>query len=231
MPKNTTNGERTRKPREKPKPYNHQPKGPPKKDAPRTSGKVIKSHRRENLTLADWLTVLEFWDKHRWSMSQNAVVAHFKNKKDGSLTFTQGALSRAIARRAELEARKDMNPTALSSKRARVVTRPDVERALILWVRHLADSKAEIVTGPMLREKRARFEELLNVPDNQRLSGDGWVTSFCKTYKLKEQRRHGEAGSVDLQAVEAERKRLQALMKKYAPRDRFNFDETGLFPK
>jgi hypothetical protein len=164
-------------------------------------------------------------------MSQTAVVAHFKTKKDGSLTFTQGALSRAIAQRAELEARKDANPTALSSKRARVVTRPDVERALILWVRHLADSKGETVTGPMLREKCARFEELLNVPDNQHLLGDGWVVSFCKTYKLREQRRHGEAGSVDLQAVEAKRKCLQALMKKYAPRDRFNFDETGLFPK
>jgi hypothetical protein len=231
MPKDTTNGERTRKPRGKPKPYDRQPKEAPKKDKPRTSGRVIKPDRRENLTLADWLTVLEFWDKHKGTMSQTAVVNYFKSKKDGSLTFTQGALSRAIARHAELEARRDANPTALSSKRARVVTRPDVERALILWVRHMAESKGETVSGPMLREKRVRFEELLNVPDNQRLSGDGWVMSFCKTYKLKEQRRHGEAGSVDLQAVETERKRLQALMKKYAPRDRFNFDETGLFPK
>jgi hypothetical protein len=95
----------------------------------------------------------------------------------------------------------------------------------------LADSKGEIITGLMLQEKHARFEELLNVPDNQRLSGDGWVMSFCKTYKLKEQQRHGEAGSVDLQAVEAECKCLQALIKKYVPRDHFNFDETGLFPK
>jgi hypothetical protein len=51
----------------------------------------------------------------------------------------------------------------------------------------LADSKGEIITGLMLQEKHAHFEELLNVPDNQRLSGDGWVMSFCKTYKLKEQ--------------------------------------------
>jgi hypothetical protein len=51
----------------------------------------------------------------------------------------------------------------------------------------LADSKGEIIMGPMLREKCAHFEELLNVPDNQCLSGDGWVMFFCKTYKLKEQ--------------------------------------------
>jgi len=111
------------------------------------------------------------------------------------------------------------------------VTCPDVERALILWVRHLADLKGETVMGPMLQEKCVHFEELLNVPDNQCLSGDGWVMSFCKTYKLKEQRQHGEAGSVALQAVKAEHKHLQALMKKYAPQDHFNFDETGLFPK
>ena len=60
MPKDTTNGEHTHKPQEKPKPYNHQPKEAPKKDAPRTMGKVIKPGRRENLTLTDWLTVLEF---------------------------------------------------------------------------------------------------------------------------------------------------------------------------
>jgi hypothetical protein len=97
MPKDTTNCEHTRKPQEKPKPYNCQPREAPKKDAPRTSGKVIKPDRQENLTLADWLTVLEFWDKHKWAMSQTAVVTHFKSKKDGLLTFTQGALSRAIA--------------------------------------------------------------------------------------------------------------------------------------
>jgi len=106
-----------------------------------------------------------------------------------------------------------------------------VERALILWVCHLADSKGEIVTGPMLQEKHVRFEALLNVPDDQRLLGDGWVTSFYKTYKLKKQWQHREARSADLQAVKAEHKRLQALMKKYAPRDHFNFNETGLFPK
>jgi len=126
MPKDTTNGKCTCKPWEKPKPYDCQPKEAPKKDVPKTLGKVIKPDQRENLTLADWLTVLEFWDKHKCAMSQKAVFTHFKGKKDGSLTFTQGALSRAIAQCAELEAHKDVNPTALSSKQAHVVMCPDV---------------------------------------------------------------------------------------------------------
>jgi len=119
----------------------------------------------------------------------------------------------------------------LSSKRARIVTRPDVERALVLWVRHMLETKKETVSGPMLREKRKRFEDLLGVPDDERLSGEGWVAPFCAAYNLKECRRHGEAGSVDLEAVEKERKRLQLLMLTFRLRDRWNFDETSLFPK
>jgi hypothetical protein len=38
--------------------------------------------------------------------------------------------------------------------------------------------------------------------------------------------RHGEAGSVDLTAVEAEHIHMHAILSQYAPRDRFNFDES-----
>jgi hypothetical protein len=96
------------------------------------------------------------------------------------------------------------------------VTRPDIERALILWIAHMQENK-ETVTGPMLQEKHKGFEEMLNVLENERLSGEGWVQSFCKTYKLKEYRRHGEASSAEPSAVEAEQKRMQDLMKKFAP--------------
>jgi hypothetical protein len=48
-------------------------------------------------------------------------------------------------------------------------------------------------------------------------------------YKIKEYRRHGEAGSVDLAAVEAERKRMREVLAPFAKKDRWNFDESGLF--
>jgi hypothetical protein len=129
-----------------------------------------------------------------------------------------------------MEERSQSNPLALSAKRVRIITRPDVERALVLWVNHMVEN-GETVSGPMLREKRKRFEGLLKVPDDERLTGDGWIPSFCKTYKIKEHKRHGEAGSVDLEEVERERTRMHELTKKFEPRDRWNFDETALFPK
>lgn len=79
----------------------------------------------------------------------------------------------------------------------------------------------------MLVAKRTKFEIDLGVPKEEQLQGDGWIPKFKKAYNIKEYRRHGEAASVDLTAVEAERACLQKVLAKYAPRDRFNFDETG----
>jgi hypothetical protein len=81
------------------------------------------------------------------------------------------------------------------------------------------EARGEVVTGPMLVEKCKRFETELQVPEEERLTREGWVTSFCKTYKIREHRRHGEAGSIDRGAVEEERKRCQKVLAQYAPRD------------
>lgn len=87
-----------------------------------------------------------------------------------------------------------------------------------------------MVSGPMLQEKRRQFEKLFNVPESEQLTGAGWVKSFCKAYKIKEHRRHGEAGSVDLDDVNTERLWIQAVLARYKPKDCWNIDETSLNP-
>ena len=139
MPKETT-----RKPREKPAPYQRKPKLAIAKDGPRTSAKTAESDKRTNLTLADWLTVIRFTDEHP-ILSQGKVVEYFRTRKERALVFTQSALSRNLRNHAELEARSQSNPNALSAKRARIVTRPDVERALVLWVYYMME-KGETVS-------------------------------------------------------------------------------------
>ena len=197
-------------------------------DLPRTSAQLPKTSSRPNLTLSDWMTVYSYADSHP-DCTQADIVRHFSTLVTGALIFDQSTLSRKLRDRPKMEARVNENPTALSSKRPRIVTRPDIERAVYLWHLHM-ESKGETVTGPMLREKRARFEDEFDVPEKERLTGEGWLHSFCKTYRIREHRRHGEAGSVDLAAVEVERQRCQKIMAGFAPRDRFNFDETALFP-
>jgi hypothetical protein len=218
-----------RKPRDKPAAYNRPAKQRRiAEDTPRTSAQSPEGSSRQNLTLSDWMSVYSYVDMHH-NVPQAQVVQHFKSLESGALIFTQSTLSRKLRERPEMEARQNDNPNALSSKRPRVVTRPDVERAIILWIRHM-ENKGETVTGPMLREKRKKFEDEFDVPEKERLSGEAWVQSFCKAYKIREHRRHGEAGSVDSGAVEAERERCRRILAKYAPRDRWNFDETSFFP-
>ncbi|KAF9219086.1 hypothetical protein BS17DRAFT_811334 [Gyrodon lividus] len=127
-----------------------------------------------------------------------------------------------------MEAHANDNPNALSSKRPRVVTRPDVERALVLWVRDM-EQKGETISGPMLREKQKRFEDKFQVPETERLLGESWVQSFCNTYKFHEICQHGEAALVDLDAIEAKQLQCQ-LLANYAPQDHFNMDETAFNP-
>ncbi|KIK74779.1 hypothetical protein PAXRUDRAFT_174646, partial [Paxillus rubicundulus Ve08.2h10] len=46
---------------------------------------------------------------------------------------------------------------------------------------------------------------------------------------LKEFCHHGEAGSVNLKAVEREREQMRKVYMEYAPEDNLNFDKLGLF--
>ncbi|KIN95258.1 hypothetical protein M404DRAFT_34310 [Pisolithus tinctorius Marx 270] len=203
----------THKPWPKPAPYNQKQQQAGSDSTIRqnaaTSAKPIKSKQRENLTLHDWLTIFEFIDSHP-NVSQDRVVEHFKTLQT------------------ELEKRAQSHPNALSGKCPRVVTSPEVEKALIIWVRSM-EEKGETINGPMLWEKRKRFEDEFNIPEERRLTGDGWISPFCKAYHIKEYRRHGEAASVDIEAVATEHTRLQKILSTFPPKDRFNFDKTSLF--
>src|SRR5258706_14507026 len=150
----------------------------PLKETPKSSARPIEKRKRENLTLSDWMTVYAYVDTLPQPVNQGAVVKFFATRPEGALLFTQPTLSRKLRHRSEMEARVDSNPNALSSKRPRIVTRPDVDRALWLWVRQM-EQKREVVSNKMLIAKRAVFEEELNVPEDERLPGVGWVQSFC----------------------------------------------------
>jgi uncharacterized protein YecA (UPF0149 family) len=171
---------------EKPAPYSHK-QGPSAQtaDTPKTSARAIATtHHWQNLTLSDWLIVFQFIDEHP-NIFQSQVVEHFKTHREGALFFTQSTLAQKLEQYAKLEACKEANLNALSSKQPQVVTCPNIERALILWIAHMQENK-ETVTGPMLWVKHKGFKEMLNVPENEWLSGEGWIQSFCITYKLKE---------------------------------------------
>ncbi|KAG6329316.1 hypothetical protein ID866_9773 [Astraeus odoratus] len=130
------------------------------------------------------MTIYSYVDSHP-DIPQSDIVQYFSTLKTRALIFTQSMLSCKLHDCSKMEACINSNPTALSSKRPCIVTWPDVDHALCLWVQHM-ESKGESVTGPMLQAKHSKFEEEFEVPKKERLPGEGWLQSFCKTYKIQE---------------------------------------------
>ena len=128
------------KPRAEHAPYKpHKPRVDVNKNSPRSLAQV-QSHKKSrcNLTLHDWLTVFAYVDAHP-GVSQDVIVRHFKTWSDGALIFDQSTLSRKLAKCKTLQARVHEFPNALLMKRPRIVTQPDVECALFLWVKHMEE--------------------------------------------------------------------------------------------
>ena len=170
--------ERTRKFRDKAKPYTSKPGPKTPQKVPATSAISAKSRQRKNLTVNDWLTVFAFIDTHP-HISQTSVCDHFRTLADSALEFNQATLSRKLKKREDLEAYATSFPNAVSTRRERIVTHPDVDRALYLWVKSM-EAKSEVVTGSMLCTKRRFFEQELGVPEEAQLQGVGWLASFKK---------------------------------------------------
>jgi hypothetical protein len=87
--------------------------------------------QHENLTGHNWMTVYAYIDEHP-GLPQGDIVQHFALKTDGALIFTQSTLSRKLKSHPELEKHITSYPNVLSSKRTCIVTRPNVERSMIL---------------------------------------------------------------------------------------------------
>ena len=49
----------------------------------------------------------------------------------------------------------------------------------MLWVKHM-EEKLEHVTSAMLVTKQGKFEDLMDVLEEERLHSDGWVQKFCQ---------------------------------------------------
>ncbi|KAJ6459198.1 hypothetical protein C8R47DRAFT_994754, partial [Mycena vitilis] len=147
--------------------------GPKPKNGPHTTARFKKDEQRQDLTYHDWIQVFNYMEEHE--LSQKQVVAYFRTRPDvegGKLSFTQSALSKKLQKKDEIRTLVAEDRNALSMKRARVVTCPEVDAALALWARDM-EQKRRTVTGAMLVEKRKRFEVALNIPEERRLTGTG----------------------------------------------------------
>lgn len=160
-------------------PYKNKPgpKGPHFRNQPGSASKQVKQPSKQ-LTNHDWLTVFAWIDANP-NRPQQDVVDHFANRREGSLQFSQGTLSRKLKKRGDIEAMVKVNPAALSARRKRVVVSPEVERALMLWVDDML-ANGHVINGPLLTAKRKILEDKFNVPPEKRLTDKGWLQGFYR---------------------------------------------------
>ena len=107
------------------------------KERPKSSAQPVELATWINLTLFDWVTVYAYVDTLTKPINQQDMVNYFATRPEGALKFTQSTLSCKLQHRPEMEAHVHSNPNALSSKRPHIITRPDVDRALWMWVKHM----------------------------------------------------------------------------------------------
>ena len=188
--------------------------------------------RKENATLAQRIAILDW--HHENGKNQSRTAREFASKYP-NLKIKQPLISSWLKNeekwRAEWEAASHGGKTARETKRFRQTQHPDVTDMLDLWILKAMHDKINI-TGDVLRAKWQQFADLVGIPDDNRLElSEGWLYRLKQRHGLKDVRRHGEAGSVDMQKVEREYERLKVLIetKGYKPKDIFNMDETGLF--
>ena len=164
--------EKCRKLQSPPAPYKRRPKVlKPKENPPnnaKSSAKAPESSLQENLTLQDWMTVVNYYDDHQL-MSQQELVHYFMHRAEGALIFNQSTLSRHLSKKGRDadQHRLKSFPTALSSKRIQTVVCPDVDKCLVLWVGHMEEERKETVNGAMLMAKHEKFENALKVPEKE----------------------------------------------------------------
>ncbi|KAG2110645.1 uncharacterized protein F5147DRAFT_574491, partial [Suillus discolor] len=189
--------------------------------------KLPDTGRCKNLTFHDWLMVFAYINTHP-DLPQDRVVQHSKTHEGGPLEFTQATLSRKLKDCTHLEQHIESYPAALSSKQPCIVTHLDVKEALVEWIASM-EQKGQSYTRAMLLEKRQKLEEKFGVLEAVWLINDGWIAPFCKAYTIKEYQCHGEAGSVDIEAVKHEWLWVGRILSTFPVRDRWNFDESSLF--
>jgi hypothetical protein len=186
MPKTDKQPATFLKPREQKKPYPAKPGPKPKHLAsgsaptlPSFTSAGTKAADRKRMTVGDWLMVFAWWDTHPHA-TQMEVVEEFASRRVGALHFKQNTLSDAKKRRESMETLAEENSVNLSRSRARVVVCPEVDRALVLWTKHM-EEKGELVTQAMLGIKRKWFENEMKISEERRLGANGgWIQSFCK---------------------------------------------------
>lgn len=117
-------------------------------------------------------------------------------------------------------------------KKARKAQFPIFEFLLVKWI-DAAEYERVPVTDDVIRSQAIVIQQTLSKIGceedytNFELS-QGWLARFKERHTIGRLKRHGESGSVDERCLPVWRRNLQHQLADFAPKDRWNCDESGL---
>ncbi|KAF8608267.1 CenpB-DNA-bind-domain-containing protein [Ceratobasidium sp. AG-I] len=133
--------------------------------------------KRQNLTFEQKLQVIEFYWSHR-HLSLEQMVPPLRAM--GFLTITSTSISRCVQKEAEIREYVAGGSNRLGAKRQTLVRFPEVEAALVEWLKEDSNNGVRPM-GDQIREKARHFYQLLgDKNEDPPTFSNGWLEGFRK---------------------------------------------------
>ncbi|GJR90625.1 CENP-B homolog protein 2-like protein [Tanacetum coccineum] len=141
------------------------------------------------------------------------------------LQVSQATISNTVKRSLEY---LSLAPERGDVKRHKPAKFPDLEKSLYEWI--LQYQEHVNMTGELIIEKAKKFmKDMYPVDTPDFTFSIGWLGKFKARYGIKNFRRFGESGSVEMEGMEDKLKSIRDKVDQFEMKDIFNMDETGLF--
>ncbi|GJX71359.1 CENP-B homolog protein 2-like protein [Tanacetum coccineum] len=141
------------------------------------------------------------------------------------LQVSQATISNTVKRPLEY---LSLAPERGDVKRHKPAKFPDLEKSLYEWI--LQYQEHVNMTSELIIEKAKKFmKDMYPVDTPDFTFSIGWLGKFKARYGIKNFRRFGESGSVEMEGMEDKLKSIRDKVDQFEMKDIFNMDETGLF--
>ena len=149
---------------------------------------------------------------------------------DAHFSLSTSTLSDIMKNREKIKAEcVCLDARATAVKRTRTVTHPDVDKAMILWLRQMSLRPDLRIDGCMLLQQVNKFRLKINPDDITPISAS-WIDRFKKRYDIARVHKADVSGGVDTEVVRHWKEdKLNGILRRYGPSEIYNADETGLF--
>ncbi|KAG8753744.1 Tigger transposable element-derived protein 5 [Ceratobasidium sp. 428] len=175
-----------------------------------SADEVELAPKRKYLTFWDKLKIIDFYCANR-HLTQSEVAEHFQGRYP---KIVQGSVSRYMSQETEIRRYVAKYPNRLGYARPIHVTVPELEEALVQWVKTSLRHGQTVLTDEMIYEKGRQLSQSLDIPDAKRDAlkfSSCWLKLFKERTGLRSILRDGKAVLTLAELSESDTPELQPI--------------------